>query len=234
MTAKATSKATPRSSPGLPTAVPPVTGDRAARPAAVVTSSRGPTVATPRICSAWDCRRCWPTRSRATCARSVTGRWRGQRWRALRCAYRLRSKDIEYGWLTVQPDGEVDPSEINGVDENLRVKPFFAEGSAFSIRQFVVGAFNNEMGLEAADPDLSTANGRRAGGHALRHGPRRLGRRFRSAAGLRPERGRRRRRRGRRGRCGARRLPGVLSPQLLPAGPLRTLPSSVTERTRRL
>ena len=40
-----------------------------------------------------------------------------------------------------------------------RVKPFFAEGSAFSIRQFVVGAFNNEMGLEAADPDLSTANG---------------------------------------------------------------------------
>ena len=72
---------------------------------------------------------------------------------------RLRSKDIEYGWLTVEPDGDIDSSEINGVDENLRVNPFFAEGSAFSIRQFVVGAFNNEMGLEAADPDLFTANG---------------------------------------------------------------------------
>ena len=77
-------------------------------------------------------------------------------------ARRLRSKGIEYGWLTAQPDGEVDPSEINGVDQDLRVKPFFAEGSAFSIRQFVVGALNNEMGLEAADPDLLTAS--QAGG----------------------------------------------------------------------
>jgi hypothetical protein len=71
---------------------------------------------------------------------------------------RLRSKRIEYGWLTAQPDGQVDPSEIDGVDENLRVKPFFAEGSAFSIRQFVVGALNNEMGLEAADPDVLAAS----------------------------------------------------------------------------
>jgi hypothetical protein len=71
---------------------------------------------------------------------------------------RLASKGIEYGWLTVQPDGEVDPSEINGVDQDLRVKPFFAEGSESSIRRFVVGALNNEMGLEAADPDLLTAS----------------------------------------------------------------------------
>ena len=71
---------------------------------------------------------------------------------------RLRSKRIDYGWLTVHPDGYVDSSEIQGIDANLRVKPFFAEGSAFSIRQFVVGAFNNEMGLEAADPDLLAAS----------------------------------------------------------------------------
>ena len=86
------------------------------------------------------------------------GAWRGQRWRALPVRARLRSKGIEYGWLTAQPDGEVDPSKINGVDKDLRVKPFFAEGSAFSIRHFVVGALNNEMGLETADPDLSAAN----------------------------------------------------------------------------
>jgi hypothetical protein len=70
----------------------------------------------------------------------------------------LASKGIEYGWLSVQPDGEVDRSEINGVDQDLRVKPFFAQGSAFSMRQFVVGALRNEMGLEAADPDLLTAS----------------------------------------------------------------------------
>jgi hypothetical protein len=71
---------------------------------------------------------------------------------------RLRSKGIDYGWLTVRPDGSADGTEVKGVDADLRVKPFFAEGSAFSIRQFVVGALNNEMGLDAADPDLQAAS----------------------------------------------------------------------------
>src|SRR5918992_2026816 len=53
----------------------------------------------------------------------------------------LDSKGIEFGWLTANPDGSVEPSEIKGVDTDLRVKPFFAEGSAFSIRQFSAGAF---------------------------------------------------------------------------------------------
>jgi hypothetical protein len=70
----------------------------------------------------------------------------------------LHSKGIDYGWLTAQPDGSIDAMEVDGVDADLRVKPFFAEGSAFSIRQFVVGALNNEMGLEAADPDLLAAS----------------------------------------------------------------------------
>ena len=71
---------------------------------------------------------------------------------------RLRSKHIDYGWLTAHADGSIDSAEIEGVDPDLRVKPFFAEGSAFSIRQFVVGALNAEMGLEAADPDLLAAS----------------------------------------------------------------------------
>lgn len=71
---------------------------------------------------------------------------------------RLRSKEIDYGWLTAYPDGSLDSAESDGLDADLRVKPFFAEGSAFSIRQFVVGALNAEMGLEAADPDLLAAS----------------------------------------------------------------------------
>jgi hypothetical protein len=70
----------------------------------------------------------------------------------------LDSKGIEFGWLTANPDGSVEPSEIKGVDTDLRVKPFFAEGSAFSIRQFSAGAFNAEMGLETWDPDLLQAS----------------------------------------------------------------------------
>ncbi len=71
---------------------------------------------------------------------------------------RLRSKGIDYGWLTAHPDGLVDTSAVEGIDEDLRVKPFFAEGSAFSIRHFSVGAFNAEMGLESPDGDITQAS----------------------------------------------------------------------------
>jgi len=47
---------------------------------------------------------------------------------------------------------------VNGVDPDLRVKPFFAEGSTISIREFVVGALHEEMGMEVNDPDLTAAN----------------------------------------------------------------------------
>lgn len=72
---------------------------------------------------------------------------------------KLVSKGIQYGSITANPDGSVDASKVSGVDPDLRVKPFFAEGSAFSIRQFIVGALHNEMGLEASsDPDILAAS----------------------------------------------------------------------------
>jgi Di-haem oxidoreductase, putative peroxidase len=70
----------------------------------------------------------------------------------------LKSKGIDYGWLTANRDGSIEASEVQGVDEDLRVKPFFAEGDAFSIRQFSVAALNAEMGLETPDPDLLAAS----------------------------------------------------------------------------
>jgi len=78
---------------------------------------------------------------------------------------KLVSKAINYGSVTGNPDGSADYSKVQGVDTDLRVKPFFAEGSTISIREFVVGALHNEMGLEAStDPDLLAAN---AGGHVV-------------------------------------------------------------------
>jgi hypothetical protein len=71
----------------------------------------------------------------------------------------LISKGIKYGSITGNPDGSVDTSAVAGVDADLRVKPFFAEGSTISIREFIVGALHNEMGLAAsADPDLAMAS----------------------------------------------------------------------------
>jgi len=72
---------------------------------------------------------------------------------------RLKSKGISYGTITGNPDGTVDTSKVEGVDPDLRVKPFFAEGSTISMREFIVGALHNEMGLEASsDPDLLAAS----------------------------------------------------------------------------
>jgi len=72
---------------------------------------------------------------------------------------RLDSKGISFGRLTANPDGSVDYSKVEGIDPDLRVKPFFAEGSTISIREFIVGALHNEMGLEdSSDPDLLTAS----------------------------------------------------------------------------
>lgn len=70
----------------------------------------------------------------------------------------LRSKGINFGHITAAPNGTVDVSDVSGIDGDLRVKPFFAHGGTFSIREFVVGAFNDEMGLQAVDPDLRTAH----------------------------------------------------------------------------
>lgn len=69
----------------------------------------------------------------------------------------LRSKGINYGTITVRADGSVDTSQVQGVNPDLRVRPFFTQGKTISIREFVVGALNDEMGLQAVDPELTAA-----------------------------------------------------------------------------
>jgi hypothetical protein len=76
----------------------------------------------------------------------------------------LRSKGIDYGTLTAHPDGRVDPSKVDGVDPELRVRPFLAHGATISLREFIVGAFDGEMGLQAQDPELTEAS---AGGRMV-------------------------------------------------------------------
>src|SRR5262249_5251504 len=70
----------------------------------------------------------------------------------------LRSKGIDYGTITAAPSGTGDNSGVQGVNPDLRVRSFFAEGRAISIREFVVGAMHKEMGLECNDPDLANAH----------------------------------------------------------------------------
>jgi hypothetical protein len=76
----------------------------------------------------------------------------------------LQSKGVRFGRITARQDGSVDTSGVQGVDPDLRVRPFFHHGGEFSIRAFVVGAFNDEMGLQSPDDDLRVAS---AGGRVV-------------------------------------------------------------------
>jgi len=72
---------------------------------------------------------------------------------------KLLTKGVSFGTITGNIDGSIDASGVQGVNPDLRVRPFFAEGSTMSIREFIVGALHNEMGLEASsDPDLLAAS----------------------------------------------------------------------------
>jgi hypothetical protein len=71
----------------------------------------------------------------------------------------LSSKGIKYGMVTANSAGAVDLSLIEGIDADLRVKPFFAEGSMSSLREFISTAFHNELGMNTNDPDLIAASG---------------------------------------------------------------------------
>jgi hypothetical protein len=70
----------------------------------------------------------------------------------------LNSKGINYGSIRAFPSGNVDTSGVRGVDSDLRIRPFFLHGETISIREFLVGAFNAEMGLDSVDSDLMRAS----------------------------------------------------------------------------
>jgi hypothetical protein len=70
----------------------------------------------------------------------------------------LIAKGISFGYIIGRPDGSTDTRGVEGVDPDLRIRPFFFHGDTISIREFVVGALNAEMGLQVADPDIAAAD----------------------------------------------------------------------------
>jgi hypothetical protein len=70
----------------------------------------------------------------------------------------LVAKGINYGAIRALANGTIDTAGVRGLDVDLRVRPFFLHGETISIREFVVGAFNAEMGLQAVDPETLAAS----------------------------------------------------------------------------
>jgi hypothetical protein len=66
----------------------------------------------------------------------------------------LTAKGMNFGSITAFPDGSVDTSQVDGVNPDLRIRPFFHDGATVTIREFINGAFDDEMGLQAFDPVL--------------------------------------------------------------------------------
>jgi hypothetical protein len=69
----------------------------------------------------------------------------------------LVAKGVNFGTIRRTGTSTFDTSGVVGVNPDLRVRPFFVQGGTISIREFAVGAFNAEMGLQSDDIDLRNA-----------------------------------------------------------------------------
>jgi hypothetical protein len=63
----------------------------------------------------------------------------------------MKSKGISFGHIIVHPDGTYTPYGLEGIDEDLVVKPFGAKGVAVSLREFTIFALNQHHGMQAEE-----------------------------------------------------------------------------------
>lgn len=92
-------------------------------------------------------------------AREMTVDLQHQRRDVLRAARDTRSvqtaalvtKGVPFGTLTAHPDGILDVSGIDGVDDDLVIRPFSQKGVFASLRQFTVNALNHHHGIQATE-----------------------------------------------------------------------------------
>ena len=61
----------------------------------------------------------------------------------------LVSKGVDFGSLTVEPDGFVQIDKIEGIDHDLIVRPFSQKGVFTSLRQFSINAMNAHHGIQS-------------------------------------------------------------------------------------
>lgn len=92
-------------------------------------------------------------------AREMTRELRAQRRDALKSArasgapetVSLTTKDVSFGSITAYPDGTLDVSALDGVDDDLTIRPFSQKGVFASLRQFTVNAMNAHHGIQPTE-----------------------------------------------------------------------------------
>jgi hypothetical protein len=63
----------------------------------------------------------------------------------------LSSKGVSFGSITADPDGTLDTTTVEGVSEDLRVRPFHAKGHDATIRIFTRDALNRHHSIQATE-----------------------------------------------------------------------------------
>lgn len=63
----------------------------------------------------------------------------------------LDTKGVSFGSITVEADGMVDLSGLDGVDTDLVIRPFSQKGVMTSLRQFTVNALNQHHGMQSTE-----------------------------------------------------------------------------------
>lgn len=92
-------------------------------------------------------------------AREMTVDLRAQRQALLQKARRsgkaetaaLESKGVSFGSLTAAPDGTLDVTKLDGIDDDLTLRPFSQKGVFASLRQFTVNAMNAHHGIQPSE-----------------------------------------------------------------------------------
>jgi hypothetical protein len=67
------------------------------------------------------------------------------------CRVKLESKGVQFGHLVVHPDGRYATDEVQGVDNDLVLKPFGVKGVAGSLREFTNFALNQHHGIQSEE-----------------------------------------------------------------------------------
>ena len=65
--------------------------------------------------------------------------------------HELNSKGVSFGSLLALPDGTLDTRSVQGIDQDLVIRPFSHKGVMTSIRQFTINALNHHHGMQASE-----------------------------------------------------------------------------------
>jgi cytochrome c553 len=92
-------------------------------------------------------------------AREITDDLLSQRDAALAAARRsgsdaparLAAKGVDFGLLVARPDGSYDAAGLDGIDDDLVVRPFGWRGQAASLREQTITTLNQHFGIQAVE-----------------------------------------------------------------------------------